>query len=89
MLRSICILGIRPVEKALLQRADIVVATSSAYAEKSLPLQAYREKLKIIPNMIDPHKFVFTEEVKKQGTENKSGLSGKATFTFCRKTCSL
>ncbi len=47
-----------------------------------LPLQPYREKLKIIPNMIDPHKFVFTEEVKKQVQKNKSGLSGKATFYF-------
>ena len=73
---------IRPVEKALLQWADIVVATSSAYAEKSLPLQPYREKLKIIPNMIDPHKFVFTEEVKKQVQKIKVAYREKPLLLF-------
>lgn len=40
---------LRPLEKALLKRADVVVATSQAYAEASPLLQDFKNKVTIVP----------------------------------------
>jgi glycosyltransferase involved in cell wall biosynthesis len=44
---------IKPVERALLRRADRVVVTSPNYRDGSLPLQPFKEKVRIVPNAID------------------------------------
>lgn len=43
----------RPFERALLERAALVVCTSHAYLETSEPLQSYREKCAVVPLGID------------------------------------
>jgi glycosyltransferase involved in cell wall biosynthesis len=39
----------RPLEKALLHRADCIVATSQVYAESSSSLQPFKNKIKVVP----------------------------------------
>jgi glycosyltransferase involved in cell wall biosynthesis len=43
-----------PLEKALLKRADCIVATSQPYAEASATLQAFREKVTVVPLGVAP-----------------------------------
>lgn len=40
---------VRPIERAMLRRADIVVATTEAYAEASSSLSAFKDRVKVIP----------------------------------------
>lgn len=40
---------VRPLERAMLLRADIVIATTQAYAEASTALAAFRDRIKVIP----------------------------------------
>lgn len=44
---------IKPVENALLKRADRVMVTSPNYKEHSLPLQQFKDKVDIVPNAFD------------------------------------
>lgn len=44
---------IKPVETALLRRADLVIVTSPQYRDGSLPLQPFRNKVKVVQNAID------------------------------------
>jgi glycosyltransferase involved in cell wall biosynthesis len=39
----------RPLEAALLRRADRIVCTSEAYADGSLPLRPFRDKVSVVP----------------------------------------
>ena len=43
---------VKPIETALLKRADLVVVTSPSYKECSVPLQNFQSKVKILPNAI-------------------------------------
>ena len=52
---------IKPIETALLKRADIIVCTSPCYAEHSLPLQPFKDKIRIVPNAMDESKFNLTD----------------------------
>lgn len=44
-------------EKRILERADAVIATSEQYVEESEPLQAYKHKIHILPNVINEEKL--------------------------------
>ncbi|OYU31443.1 MAG: glycosyl transferase [Comamonadaceae bacterium PBBC2] len=45
----------RPLEKAMLHRADCIVATSQVYADSSLSLQSFKHKTKVVPiGVADP-----------------------------------
>ena len=48
---------IKPVETALLHKADKVVVTSPQYREGSKPLQPYKEKIRVVPNAFDREMF--------------------------------
>lgn len=50
---------IKPIETALLKRADLVVVTSPQYRDSSLPLQLFKNKVKILPNAIDEDNFIL------------------------------
>lgn len=50
---------IKPIETALLKRADLVVVTSPQYRDTSLPLQPFKNKVKILPNAIDEDNFIL------------------------------
>lgn len=64
---------IKPIEKALLKRADLVVVTSPTYRDASVPLQAFKDKVKILPCAVDEDNLVLRngdlekiEEIKKR-----------------------
>ncbi len=44
---------IRPVERALLRRSSQVYVTSPQYRDGSVPLQEFKEKVKVLPNAFD------------------------------------
>ena len=52
---------IKPVETALLRRADMVCVTSPQYRDGSLPLQPFKDKVRIVPNAMDERNFVRQE----------------------------
>ena len=52
---------IKPVETALLRRADMVCVTSPQYRDGSLPLQTFKDKVRIVPNAMDERNFVRQE----------------------------
>ena len=48
---------IKPIETALLNRADRIVVTSSQYKDGSAPLQPYKDKISVVQNAIDEGNF--------------------------------
>lgn len=48
---------IKPIETRLLKRADRIVVTSPQYRERSMPLQKFKEKIRIVPNAINESIF--------------------------------
>lgn len=50
---------IKPFEKALLKRANLIVVTSPQYRDASLPLQPFKNKVRILPNAIDEDNFIL------------------------------
>ena len=52
---------IKPVESALLRRADLVVVTSPQYRDGSLPLQPFRGKVRVVQNAMDVEAFALRE----------------------------
>ena len=68
---------IKPIETALLKRADLIVVTSPIYRDASIPLQPFKNKVKILPCAIDEDNFILRngdiekiEDIKKR-YENK------------------
>ena len=47
----------RPQECKLLERADTIIATSPQYVELSEPLQDFKEKIAILPNIVNEEKL--------------------------------
>ena len=53
----------RPFERALLERAALVICTSKPYLETSEPLQSYREKCAVVPLGIDERRHANAANV--------------------------
>ena len=66
--------------RRLLERADMVIATSPNYVEGSEWLNSVREKCVIIPNCINVERMKLTPEIEKRAAEIKAENSGK---TIC------
>lgn len=52
---------IKPVEIALLKRADMVCVTSPQYRDGSLPLQPFKDKVRIVQNAMDEDNFILRD----------------------------
>lgn len=52
---------IRPVETALLRRANLVFVTSPNYRDGSKPLQPFKDKVRVVPNAIDEKHLVLRD----------------------------
>lgn len=50
---------VKPIETALLKRSDLIVVTSPQYRDASVPLQPFKNKIKILPNAIYEDNFKF------------------------------
>lgn len=73
---------IKPFETALLKRANLILVTSPTYRDASLPLQPFKEKIKILPNAIDENNFILKENDKKQIEKIKSKYNNKKIIFF-------
>lgn len=73
---------IKPVETALLRRADMVVVTSPQYRDGSAPLQLFRNKLRIVPNAIDVSKFFLRNGDMEKVAEVKRQYGNKPIVFF-------
>lgn len=52
---------VKPIERMLLKRADLVVVTSPLYQDHSVPLQPFKEKVKVLPCAIEEGKFTLKD----------------------------
>ena len=52
---------IKPVETELLKRADMVCVTSPQYRDGSLPLQPFKDKVRIVQNAMDEDNFILRD----------------------------
>lgn len=71
---------IKPIETKLLKRADLIVVTSPQYQEGSVPLQPFRNKVKVVPNGIDES---ILKQPSRKATDNlKRKYKGKRIVFF-------
>ena len=73
---------IKPFETALLKRADLILVTSPTYRDASLPLQPFRDKIKILPNAMDENNFILKEGDKEQIEKIKAQYHNKKIIFF-------
>lgn len=73
---------IKPVETALLRRADRIMVTSPNYRDSSLPLQPFKEKVDIVQSAIDEELFVKQSSDENRISEIKQLYNGKPIVFF-------
>lgn len=73
---------IKPVETALLKRADRIVVTSPQYRDGSLPLQPFRDKVRVVQNAIDEMSFVLRDSDDIQIKRIKNKYNGRKIVFF-------
>lgn len=73
---------IKPVETALLKRADMVVVTSPQYREGSAPLQPFKKKVQVVPNAMEPAVFAQRAGDKEAIKELKARYGGRKIVFF-------
>lgn len=61
-------------ERALLDRAEIIVVTSPQYLEASQPLSAWRSKCRVVPLGVDPMRLPAVTDSETQGLWKTDGL---------------
>lgn len=70
------------IEKMVLDRSNKLIATSPNYIEKSLPLLRVKEKVSVVPNIINKSLFEYNEEIKKKVESIKSKYQNKKIVLF-------
>lgn len=73
---------IKPMETALLKRADLVIVTSPQYRDGSEPLQAFKNKVKIVPNAINEKKMQLVCDDEEQIRAVQEKYKGKKIVFF-------
>lgn len=73
---------IKPIETALLKRANLIVVTSPQYKEGSRPLQPFKEKVRIVPNAMDEKTFVLRGDDQNKIEELKAQYNHKKIVFF-------
>lgn len=71
---------VKPIETRLLKRADLVLVTSPQYREGSVPLQPFKEKVRVVPNGIDESSFKLPSGKKIDAIRKKN--NGKKIVFF-------
>ncbi len=72
-----------PLEKKLLERADLILATSPNYADNSAVLQPYNSKISILPNVIAPKWFSPQPSDAQRIEQIKEQWPNKKLVLFC------
>lgn len=73
---------VKPIERILLNRADLVVVTSPQYKQCSKPLQHYLDKVVVVPNAMDEKCFVLNNGDVEKIDMIKSKYDGKRIVFF-------
>lgn len=73
---------IKPIERKLLKRAEMVVVTSPQYRDGSVPLQPFKDKVRIVPNAMDESNFIFKQEDQEKIDEIKKRYGNKKIVFF-------
>lgn len=73
---------VKPIERALLKRADRVMVTSPNYRNCSLPLQPFKEKVDIVSNAFDKEALLLREGDERRMDEIKNRFDGKDIVFF-------
>lgn len=73
---------IKPVETKLLKRASLVLVTSPNYREGSIPLQPFKEKVRVVPNAIDERNLIPQEGDKEKIAKIKAEYDNKDIVFF-------
>lgn len=73
---------IKPIETALLKRANLILVTSPTYRDASLPLQPFKKKIKVLPNAIDENNFILRESDKEQIQKIRNRYQNKKIIFF-------
>ncbi|MCD8298126.1 MAG: glycosyltransferase [Prevotella sp.] len=73
---------IRPIETALLKRADMILVTSPNYMVSSIPLQTFKDKVDILPNAIDEKNMSLRYGDNVKIVNIKSQYNGKKIVFF-------
>ena len=72
----------RPLERKALQRADAIIATSQQYIEKSKPLQDFRDKIIILPNIVNEEKMRLLVGEEQEVQRIREQYAGKKIVLF-------
>lgn len=62
---------VKPIETKLLKRAHMVFVTSPQYRDGSVPLQPFKDKVRVVPNGIDESLFKLPQEEKIDAVRKK------------------
>lgn len=73
---------VKPIETALLKRANVIFVTSPNYRDASAALKSYLDKVVVIPNAIDVNRFVLNEEERSEVIKIKQKYDNKKIIFF-------
>lgn len=73
---------IKPIETALLKRADLIAVTSPQYRDASKPLQPFKDKVRIVPNAMDENIFALRSGDEEQIQKLKAKYNNKKIVFF-------
>lgn len=73
---------IKPIETKLLERADLIVVTSPQYRDGSIPLQRFKNKVRVVPNAMDEDNFILRPGDKEEIQKLKSKYNQKKIVFF-------
>lgn len=68
--------------KRLLEKADLIIATSPQYIEKSPFLSRYREKCALVPNCLNERRLAMNEDDRKAAAEIRERFADKTIGLF-------
>lgn len=73
---------IKPIEKRLLKRANLIIVTSPNYRDGSIPLSPFKSKVRIVQSSMDESKFVLNESDNHKIIELKHKYDNKPIVFF-------
>lgn len=73
---------IKPVETRLLKRASLVLVTSPNYRDGSMPLQPFKDKVRVVPNAIDEKNLILRNGDKERIAEIRKLYGDKDIVLF-------
>ena len=73
---------IKPIEKRLLEKADVILTTSPIYAQDSKPLQPYLNKVEVLANVINENAVLMTEDIRSAAQQIKRQYNNRSILFF-------